>query len=51
MDARQLQTLSGLNEITWRGHDQQGAALPGGVYLYRVESAAGNAAGRMMLLK
>ena len=51
VDARDMQAHSGLNEITWHGQDRHGAALPGGVYLYRVESAAGSAAGRMMLLK
>ena len=51
VDSRAIQALDGLNEITWRGQDRQGAALPGGVYLYRIESAAGSAAGRMMLLK
>ncbi|PID81487.1 hypothetical protein CSB20_02695 [bacterium DOLZORAL124_64_63] len=52
VDSRALRTQTGLNQITWYGRNRQGRALPGGAYLYRVESAAGSSAtGRMMLLK
>lgn len=47
----EFQALEGPNALTWHGVDRRGASLPGGVYLYRVESAAGGGSGRMVLLK
>lgn len=41
----------GRAEIVWDGRDAAGAAMPSGVYLYRLESDAGSGAGRMTLAR
>jgi subtilisin family serine protease len=42
---------AGRHEIKWDGRDERGAALPSGVYLYRVRAGSHNEARRMLLLK
>jgi len=41
---------SGVGEVVWDGTDGNGAALPRGVYLARLESRSGNAETRVVLL-
>jgi len=41
---------AGRHEATWEGKDEQGRRAPAGVYLYQVETAAGAAAGRLLLI-
>lgn len=43
--------VAGTNSLTWRGVNNHGAGVSGGVYLYRVETADGAGTGRMVLLK
>jgi len=38
-------------DITWDGCDDQGHEMPSGVYFYRLEAEAENAAGKMMLVR
>jgi len=42
---------AGAQELIWDGRDAAGRPLPGGVYLYRIESDFGSASGKMTLLK
>ncbi len=42
---------SGANQVAWSGVDAGGRRLPGGVYVYRIETAAGEAvAGKLTLI-
>ena len=41
----------GPNAILWHGRDLREASVPGGVYLYRVETRDGSDTGRMVLIK
>ncbi|MBE0564771.1 MAG: T9SS type A sorting domain-containing protein, partial [Krumholzibacteria bacterium] len=47
--AQELPT--GRHDAVWDGRDDSGRALGSGVYLYRLVSAGGGAAGRMTLVK
>ena len=42
---------SGSNRLIWRGVDDGGRIVPGGVYLYQVSTPCGSGQGRMLLLK
>ncbi len=54
---RRLRTLvdaglgAGRHDLSWDGRDDTGQQLGSGVYLYRLTTAAGSAAGRMTLVK
>jgi len=41
----------GLYTLSWNGHDDQGRALPSGVYLYRLASGADATSRRMVLIR
>lgn len=49
LDERML--TAGIQEVRLDGRSSTGAALPSGIYLYRVETAEGTASGRVVLLK
>jgi hypothetical protein len=58
VDGRLLRTLrekmhldAGRHELVWNGRDDYGRAVPGGVYLYRLETDRFSEARRMILLK
>ncbi len=58
VDGRLLRTLreqehldAGRHELVWDGRDDHGRAVPGGVYLYRLETDRFSEARRMILLK
>jgi hypothetical protein len=42
---------SGSNRLEWRGVNDAGRVVPGGVYLYSVSTPGGSGQGRMLLLK
>lgn len=42
---------AGRHHIPWRGRAQNGAAMASGLYLYRIESAAGMVAGKIQLIQ
>ncbi|MBU8869337.1 MAG: MBL fold metallo-hydrolase [Gemmatimonadales bacterium] len=48
---RGFQAESGSNKLSWRGTDNRGRIVPGGVYLYSVSTPDGKGQGRMLLLK
>ncbi len=41
----------GPQAVRWDGRDDSGRGVPSGVYLYRVETAAGSGSGRMVLVR
>lgn len=41
---------AGRVELNWNATDERGEVLPAGVYLYRIRTAAGSEAGKMVLL-
>lgn len=41
----------GEHDVVWRGLDQSGGAVPGGVYFYRLEGPDGTSSGRVLLLR
>lgn len=43
--------VAGRNEVTWRGCDDRGGALPSGIYLARLEAAGALATTRVTLLR
>ncbi len=45
------QGQAGVNTIPWNGRDDQGEKVSSGVYFYRLESAAGTAVKRMVLVR
>ena len=45
------QLPAGDNEVTWDGRDDAGRRLSAGVYLYRIESAHGGGAGKVVLIR
>lgn len=44
-------TASGDHQVTWRGEDDQGRALPSGVYMLRLESGSDSASARVGLVR
>ena len=46
-----FRAVSGSNRLSWRGVDNRGRIVPGGVYLYSVSTPGGSGQGRMLLLK
>ncbi len=42
---------AGGHAVVWRGEDDAGRPVPAGVYLYRLRSAAGEAVGKMSLVR
>ncbi|MBK9303177.1 MAG: VCBS repeat-containing protein [bacterium] len=42
---------AGSHEVVWRGEDDAGRPVASGVYLYRLRSSAGEAAGKMSLVR
>ncbi len=49
--SRDWNAPTGAQTVLWEGRDAAGAALPSGVYLYRVESRSGSGGGRMTLVR
>jgi len=46
-----FEVAEGMNSVQWRGLDNRGGNVPGGMYLYQVETPAGRGTGRMVMLK
>ena len=42
---------TGEHEVAWEGRSANGARLPAGIYFYRVETAQGGAAGKVVLIR
>jgi hypothetical protein len=42
---------AGASELVWDGRDQKNHELPGGVYLYKIETPSGVANGKMVMVK
>jgi hypothetical protein len=42
---------AGTHAVVWRGEDDAGRPVPAGVYLYQLRSAAGEATGKMSLVR
>jgi len=42
---------AGKHQVTWNGLDEQGAPVPSGVYLYRLDAGGWSQTRRMVLMK
>ena len=49
--SRDFDAVVGEQGLRWNGADDRGAPAPSGIYLYRVETAAGSGSGRMTLAR